>query len=51
MSGGALTVAGLAVNEFADLQTLISHGNLNLTANYDAFNELTGKAELGFPVT
>lgn len=51
MSGGSFAAAGLAVQGYPTLDTLIASGNLNNTANQTAFAELAYKAELGFPIT
>ena len=51
MSGGSLATLGLGINGYPTIQALQDNGNFNLTINDAVFEELGGKAELGFPVT
>jgi hypothetical protein len=51
VSGGSLATMVLGVNGYPTIAALQENGNFNLTINDAAFEELGGKAELGFPVT
>ena len=52
MSGGAAALAGLAVNGFPTIQSMITNGNLNFTGNSTSYAiEFPGKGEAGFYLT
>lgn len=51
MSGGALSTYGLGINGYPTVQALQDNANFNLTIDDAVFQELGGKAEVGFPVT
>jgi hypothetical protein len=51
VSGGGIATTQLGIHGFPLLSDLIANNNFNLTLNSSAFDELVGKAELGFPLT